>query len=124
MSSRCLSRRFFTVDEALSRVLDGIDSDSSEEEAGAARSSTDARRPAVHERCSFVPLRSSDESDDALEVSDGDWEDADSVGARAARDFVVSRRDGESSDSDGGTRSASRDRARTKATRSLPKRLW
>ena len=107
MSSRCLSRRFFTVDEALSRVLDGIDSDSSEEEAGAARSSTDARRPAVHERRSFVPLRSSDESDDALEVSDGDWEDADSIGARAARDFVVSGRDGESSDSDGGTRSAS-----------------
>ena len=93
MSSRCLSRRFFTVDEALSRVLDGIDSDSSEEEAGAARSSTDARRPAVHEGRSFVPLRSSDESDDALKVSDGDWEDADSVGARAARDFVVSGRD-------------------------------
>ena len=88
MASHCASRQFFTVYKALSAVLDRLDSDTSEDD------STGVRGAIAVGEYHFEPRRHVNmevNSSDSEDGNYGDWEDADAVGDRLARNFILAQ---------------------------------
>ena len=88
MASSCPSRRFFSVDEALPSILEGIESGDSDGALGASSGAGVKKDNLARSRLGPAVRRDdSDASGGSEDDADADWEDADDLGARAVRDF-------------------------------------
>ena len=84
MASQCAFRRFFAVDEALSAILDTLDSDDSGDD-GASLGATSVVGVPRAEGSAHSQTEADEEN--SRDASNEDWEDVNAAGKRFARDF-------------------------------------